>query len=278
MSIDGSTPAEKKIIASLEKSSKSVTDISSDANLAKGTVSDIVDKFEKEAKVKRCYDSETKKILIELSDELQDPVATTLRHLSAASPIVYLDLERGRKLLTDEVIEGVKELAQYELTTEYEVEIRELNEVCLLKALSRYYTERYLIRELFQAPDIFNDRHPDLARHLSDVFFSEEKKIDIENLRDFYEKNNENQGILPALSIARERRIGYRLDEIVNWIHPLLEELHVVEKEGEEKTKGFEIMFTPNLAASLFWSQVKVYLVTLFGEWHSKMEAGNHSE
>lgn len=261
---------ERVVLEVLEYGDFRFTDIKKMSGISKPALSRALKSLEEKGSIERYY--EEGKILIRLSGVEATPVGKTLRHLKRMSNLDLLDLRSGRELFTKDIVEGLKELAQYELTTEHGAEIRELDETVLLKALSRYYTERYLIPQLFRDPDLFIERHPDLARHLDDLIFIEGGKIDLEDLKDFYEKNKETREILPALSIARKKHIGHGLEKIVNWIHPLLDPFQVLEKEGEEGTAGLVIRFTPNPAGSLFWSHIKSYLVALFAKWYSKIK------
>jgi len=235
------TFAEKQIKDSLEESAKNITEIAKDAGLAKGTVSDIVNRYEEENKVNRFYDSEKKKVLVELSGELADSVNKTIRHLNNISPSTSLNKEKGGEILKKQVITAIEEISilysypenytrvedtRRELEriwippiTEEPRELKEIPDITehkLLKALSRYFLESRMSKFFPRVKNL----HTVLGRHFEKV------ETDVINFdtyrRKFPEKKRENPLLFPVLKICRDRNVEKDMENLLSWLEPLL--------------------------------------------------------
>jgi hypothetical protein len=141
-------------------------------------------------------------LVIRLSEKALDPVNKTLRHLEFLMlPPEKLDTELGRELLTDPVIDAIKEVEATRFSkflpslVPKEPSRARFDEIMLITALACYYCER---RELPYADK--------LAR-----------------------KRGRKESIFPkatrgytALPIVRQRGLVRQFDDLLDWIEPLL--------------------------------------------------------
>lgn len=262
--------SERKIIEALEEAEGTFSEVLTRVDVSKATFSTRLQELEEKGKVTRYYDSG--EIIIRLTDEAATPIEKTLRELDRVRDRATLDLERGRELFSEDIVKTLNQLAAYELTTR-KSKIKEIRGTYLLKALARYYVERFFIRAFAEVPQV-RDAHKNLIFRLFELFPHDKKMFNFSDFESFYEENKDNEEVLPILSKARETQSVDQLDEILAWIRPLLEPVKIVNKSRPKEIKNVIWLSSSNFASSLFQSQVKTYLAALLENWYLKKKEG----
>ncbi len=120
-------PSERKIIEALEEKEGIFTEVLERVDISKATFSKSLQDLEEKNKVTRYYDSG--KVIIRLTEEAADPVERVLRRLDRITERSVLNLDKGRSILSDEIIEWSQTAGNLEWTTlvpkeEYEKGVR----------------------------------------------------------------------------------------------------------------------------------------------------------
>ncbi len=228
------------------------------------------------------------KILIKLSPTLADPAYSTLDSLANVSPLVHLDIEAGKKILTDDVVQSAIEISNLRwsiksnrITSKIDLRIAdpELTELTLLKALARYMAEnRELCRSPHDSLDIpfrplehslivpFPDYSElkmskvDLAKYAKSLkylpsptpkTFMEHHGVHVSQIHNRYDEWLKSN-IYPVLKFLMDKNLIKAFDDLMIWIDPLIDH-------------------RKNLAANFFWEEISQYSVyVLWPLWKVK--------
>lgn len=267
-------PSERKIIEALEEKKGTFTEVLKRVDISKATFSKSLQDLEEKNKVTRYYDSG--KVIIRLTEETMDAVERTLRRLDRITERPTLDLEGGRRLIIEEVVEWIKETGTYEwnpregrITSGREKgEKREedFNEHLLLKSLTRYLIERNIFvwgrseETLKNYFDKILTTHP-VYRLVNKEFqeIAKSEGFDIEHL--------------PVFKAAKEKGIIGNIGNLLVWIRPLVEPEPFKEetptKSSEIESYGFTFKAS-NLAAAVCRSELLHWYKTLDRSWRAK--------
>jgi DNA-binding transcriptional ArsR family regulator len=308
-------PAERKIIMELEKGSSTFTGLKKQTGIAYSTLSEHLKELEKNGMIEREY--KKGKILIRLPYAALTPIERTLRHLESTVPSPQkLDIELGRKLLTDEVVNAILEIStlssrKFGLTPqtpechhptivqcykEREGIIKgvfahlgapfkklEIDEYHLLRALARFYVELCLV-------NAFKRVEFDRLSYLLTIDFPPPEKLTVKDLEAYNQKEQiiqllkrrKDSEVLPALEIARLTGTIKQFERLLAWIRPLTEfpdpSLH--ELINFVWMNDIQIGFPSwNLAGEVFRLEISNYFEnTLVPSWHEKSAPQSRGE
>ena len=255
----GRKPAEDIIMTELEKAPGTFTKLRVRSGLADSTLSEHLKNLEAKGEIAREY--RKGELLIKLSDSATSPIEKTLRHLEALAPH-NLDIEVGRELLTNEFVNtffyGRFEDSKEKLK-EHGIEF---NEYYLLKILANFNTELRFAEGLNKGENIVSWMwiDPKLAKLLK-------KKI-------------EDPELFLALGVARQLGILKQLEDLLDWISPLLEphaeaEMRKTSQKWREMAGKHLLVLSPwNLAAAAFMAEERDYFKKVLSPlWNEKLRS-----
>jgi hypothetical protein len=228
--------------------------------------------------------------IYELTPEALDPVRKTLRNLATISPVVELDVKKGKELLTPDVVDALLKIAilsqsfsnrwetledRIKEQQKIEAELRathgsqvmeleltapsELNEYLLLKALARYDVELKFFSEIERDPlrwAINVQLFWRLGPRFSPAF------VDPNEFVKFYKANVDDPRMFPITALIKkvDKNVSGKLDELLEWIRPLIESQDVFfrNSKGSSKTsRPFWTDFLPVSDVTIVWWLVR---------------------
>ncbi len=286
--------SERKIEEALEKGPKTFEDLVIETGLARTSLSECLSKMEEEGKIIRKVapplergPGKRYRILIELVDNT--PVGRTLRHLSNISSLIQLDVEKGKEILTNDVIDTILVISSLEirrskkgklldcphsqsfacyrewmeetkemretleggLKTQYQLFEYSLNEAELIRGLARFNWE--LLRTELETLFTYLVSEIPLHPGTREAWTYALKKP--EELEEFFKDKRDDPEIFPALNVARNYNTTRQLEELLEWIRPVVEgpEIsRVREVYQKDRKKFYEIYGMPYSKISSF--------------------------
>ncbi len=233
-----------KIIETLEEAPGTFEEICKRVKLARTTLSEGLTELENQARIERTVEppkergrGKKHRAVISLSGKEMDPVIRALRHLEKVTTVPLIDIERGKELLTDDVVNAILVIstlypekgetpntpecphpASWKCHKDEEVGLKEvgivfkleLDEYHLLKALARYDRER------FRAGCV---EHTGDASDLLKIGLQEWLEREAEVVM----KKVSNPETFPMLSVVRKRGVVEKFDALLEWISPLVD-------------------------------------------------------
>lgn len=278
---------EEEIIEALNEGEDTHSGLSERVDVTEGTVSKAVKKLEEKGEVEKYYKEGS--VYIRLSEEMTNPIERTLRNLNKTTVRSFLDFEKGRELLTEEVIETIIDiysLAWYEPASTWNLKIDEkaedlyeipgINVYKLLKGLARYFLEaKTLDWKTQDIPRHITFLEPRFLRVcVKHVKKGNEREKEFHNqvdlIKKISQKEKDNPVLFPVVNRCRERNVKDRFEGLLSWLKPLfcsqmeLGNEKSVESEpsrGEKEERSLRDMYidADNLAASVFRGEARTY-------------------
>ncbi len=236
------------IIEALEDAPGTFEELCRRVPLARTTISDGLNELESQGRIERKVEppkergrGKRHRAIISLSGKELDPVMRALRHLEKVTAAPLIDIERGKEILPDEVIDAIFVVPTlYPKTTEapntpkcphpaswgchWESEVVEMKlakycdesikvefelECYLLKALARYDYERYragCVEYVGNASDLLKIGFQEWLKRGAKIVM----------------KEISNPEAFPVLGVVRKYGVTEKFDALLKWISPLV--------------------------------------------------------
>jgi len=258
--------SETNIVQALEKFPMTFEELVKETGRARITVAEGLAELEKQGRIERKVEpplsgKRRHRIVIHLTEKELTPLERALRHLEGITAAQKIDIESGRKLLTDDVVQAILEITSLEWNpAEEEFEPTPslslgFDEAVLVVALARYHFEARVVLRI-------DNPHDSLQR-----LFIERSKEPEKLLGQFYKAHRRDPRVFPALEVARKRRVDKELDALLDWIEP---HVFLRYRREEEPIDTFEtipdisdamrFVAAPNFIASAFRLAQKEYI------------------
>lgn len=259
--------SEKIIIQVLERSPKTFGELVGETGLAKITVAEELAKLEERGRIERKIEPPPlgkgrHRIVICLAEKELAPRERMLRHLENIITAQKIDTELGRKLLTDNIVHAILEIASlWWNSAEEKFEPSsclslELDEAVLIAALARYHFDVRAVWRMIEEEVPFDDPDDPIQR-----FFIEKSKEPEKLFEQFCKSHRRNPaGVFPALKVARKWKIEKELNTLLDWIGPHVFLRYGREGEPIDISDVMKFVVAPNFIAAAFKLAWKKYI------------------
>ncbi len=282
-------PIKEKIILVLKENPSTFEELRKKTKLPKSTVSVYLSKLENEKCIERKRVPRKKRkgkqrryerryeILIQLSPKFFAPAETVLRSLKSVVP--KLDVERGRELLTDDVVEVVLKIAAKDWDPverkfdESDFIVKgKLDESILIIGLARYSFEASVPGEIkslerIESGKLIVDKRTPFESFIFECA-EEYRMAPSKLLEDFY-RRAKCRNVFPALTEAKDNGVTERLGALLDWLSPCLSPKF---KPSDLKA-WLKFEAAPNLVASMFrWAHETYVREHIIPAWSFALE------